>query len=213
MNIPRRHTGSTLGPCSVEIWRHPALLAVGRDVEHPDPQRTVGLVVELGALVACQGRDVPPGSERRGARVKPFARRPSRDHAAHHAITTCRRARFGDTFSTMLQRPWPLELAVRQLIRDDVAVESRLSVVGLVRLDEVLAGRMARGIKREDAESWIDLHRAWINERFGSEDLVPAFTRCSRLRADRPLSRRVARLAHPRCHAHLRVRSCDRSRH
>ncbi|MFY2560775.1 hypothetical protein ACN469_24435 [Corallococcus terminator] len=83
----------------------------------------------------------------------------------------------------MLQRPWPLELAARQLIRDDVPVESRLSVVGLVRLDEVLAGRVARGIQREVAESWLDLHRAWLNERFGSEDLVPAFTRCSRLRA------------------------------
>ncbi|WP_434420221.1 hypothetical protein [Nannocystis pusilla] len=83
----------------------------------------------------------------------------------------------------MLRRPWPRELAARQLLRDDVAVASRLSVVGLVRLDEVLADRMARGMRREDAESWIDLHRAWIHERFGPEDLVPAFTRCPRLRA------------------------------
>jgi hypothetical protein len=83
----------------------------------------------------------------------------------------------------MLQRPWPRELTARQLLRDDVAVESRLSVVGLVRLDEVLASRMARGIEKEDAQAWIDLHRAWIDERFGPEDLVPAFTRCSRLRA------------------------------
>jgi hypothetical protein len=76
---------------------------------------------------------------------------------------------------------WPREMTARDVLAHGIT-ETRLSVVGLVRYEEVLAARDRRGLDPAQSRDWIELYRGWMDERFGAGDLVPGFARCEALR-------------------------------